>query len=50
MVLKEHTSTSTKTSRGPGETAPPSQEESAKGEIEQKIDKMYAESRKSENG
>jgi hypothetical protein len=48
MVLKEHASTSTKTSRGPGETLPPSQKENSKGEIEHKIDKMYAESRKSE--
>jgi len=50
MVLKEHASTSTKTARGPGETPPPSQEESAKGEITQKIYRIYAESRKSENG
>ena len=50
LILKEHASTSTKTSRGPGETPPPSQEESAKAEIEKKIGKMYAESRKSEEG
>ena len=47
MMLKEHASASTGAKRGPGETPPPSQEESSKKEIQQKINKMYDEALKS---
>jgi mannose/fructose-specific phosphotransferase system component IIA len=41
MILKEHTSASTGGKRGPGETEPPSQEESSKKEIQQKTKEMF---------
>lgn len=41
MVLKEHTSTGTGGKRGPGETAPPSQDESSKKEVQQKTEKIF---------
>ena len=49
MMLKEHTSASTGAKRGPGETPPPSQEETSQNEIQQKINKMYDESLKPAN-
>ena len=41
MVLKEHASASISGKRGPGETKPPSQEESSKIEVRQKTDKIF---------
>ena len=41
MVLKEHTSASTGGKRGPGETPPPSQEESSKKDAQRKTDKIF---------
>lgn len=41
MVLKENKSASTGSPRGPGETKPPSQEESSKKDIQQKIGKIF---------
>ena len=46
MVLKEHVSASTGGKRGPGETPPPSQDESSKTEVKQKTDKIFEESKR----
>ena len=50
MILQEHASTSIESSRGPGETPPPSQEKTAKEKIKEKIDKMYFDIQKKEKG
>jgi hypothetical protein len=47
MMLKEHASASKGAKRGPGETPPPSQEESSRSEIQRKINKVYGEAVKS---
>jgi hypothetical protein len=47
MILKEHASASKGAKRGPGETPPPSQEESSRSEIQRKIHKIYDEAAKS---
>jgi hypothetical protein len=41
MVLKENASASIGGKRGPGETPPPSQEESSKMEVQRKADKIF---------
>jgi hypothetical protein len=41
MVLKEHASASIGGKRGPGETPPPSQEESSKAEVQQKTNRIF---------
>ncbi len=41
MTLKEHTSASTGEKRGPGETPPPSQEESSDRAVQQKTDSIF---------
>jgi hypothetical protein len=50
MMLKEYASASTGAKRGPGETPPPSQEESSKKEIQRKIKKIYNKALKSAKG
>ena len=47
MVLKEHSSASTGVTRGPGETPPPSQEESSKQEVQQKTDEIFEDTKRS---
>jgi hypothetical protein len=41
MILKEHTSASTGEARGPGETPPPSQEDSSGKAVQQKTDSIF---------
>ena len=41
MVLREHKSASTARARGPGKTKPPSQEESAKRDVEEKTRRIF---------
>ena len=41
MVLKENKSASTGSPRGPGETKPPSQDETSQKDIEQKISRIF---------
>jgi hypothetical protein len=48
MVLKENMSASKGGKRGPGETEPPSQEESSKKEVQQRINQAYEATQKTE--